>query len=77
MTELSNDMTYEQAFTALKETVTALEDPKTMIDDSLRLYERACRLVVFCRRKLSEAKMEVTDINARIAELKGSEEPLF
>lgn len=77
MTELTNDMTYEEAYAALKETVAALEDSKTTIDDSLALYERACRLVVYCQRKLSAAKLEITDINARIAELRKEEAPLF
>lgn len=77
MTELKNDMTYEEAFAALKETVAVLEDPKTSIDESLTLYDRACRLVVFCQRKLGDAKMEVTDINARIAEMKKNNETLF
>ena len=75
--ELTNDMSYEEAYTALKETVAILEDPKTMIDDSLKLYERACKLVIYCQRKLGEAKMEITDINARISEIKKSGDPIF
>ena len=77
MTELTNDMTYEEAYGALKETVAALGDPKTTIEDSLKLYERACRLVVYCQRKLGEVKMQVTDINTRVAELKKNNEELF
>ena len=77
MTELSNDMSYEEAYSALKETVAVLGDPKTTIEDSLALYERACRLVVYCQRKLSAVKLEVTDINTRMAEIKKSEEELF
>ena len=77
MTELSNDMNYEQAYSALRETVAALEDSKTTIEDSLALYERACRLVVYCQRKLSEAKLEITDINARVAELRKENADLF
>ena len=77
MTELHNNMTYEEAYTALKETVAVLEDPKTSIDESLSLYERACKLVVYCQRKLGEAKMEITDINTRIAEMKKNNEELF
>ena len=77
MTELHNDMTYEEAYNALKETVAVLEDPKTMIEESLELYERACRLVVFCQRKLKDAKLEITEINTRISELKTGDEPIF
>ena len=77
MTELTNDMTYEQAYAALKDTVAALGDSKTPIDESLVLYERACRLVIYCQRKLSEVKFKVTDINTRMSEIKNSDEPLF
>lgn len=75
--ELTNDMTYEQAYNALKETVAALENPETGIEESLKLYEQACKLVVYCQRKLSDVKLEVTDINARIAQLKQKNDALF
>lgn len=77
MSEPKNNMTYEEAYAALKETVAALEDPKTSIDDSLTLYERACKLVVYCQRKLTEAKLAVTDINTRITEMKKNNEEIF
>lgn len=77
MMELTNDMSFEQAYTALKETVAAMGDPQTTVEDSLVLYERACRLVIYCQRKLNDLKLEVTEINERMAELKNSHEDLF
>ena len=77
MTELNNNMTYEEAYNALKETIAVLEDPKTVIEESLALYERACKLVLYCQRKLSEAKLEVTDINERIKRMREDNTPLF
>jgi exodeoxyribonuclease VII small subunit len=77
MKELNNNMTYEEAYAALRETVNALEDPNLEIEDSLALYERACRLVIFCQRKLGEIKMKVTDINTRMKQLRESGEELF
>ena len=77
MTELNNNMCYEEAYNALKETIAVLEDPKTVIEESLALYERACKLVLYCQRKLSEAKLEVTDINERIKKMKEDNTPLF
>lgn len=77
MTQPNNNMTFEEAYTALKETVAVLEDPKTTLDDSIVLYERACKLVVYCQRKLSEVKTQVTDINARIAEMRKNSDELF
>lgn len=75
--ELTNDMSFEEAYTALKETVAAMGDPQIKVDESLKLYERACRLVIYCQRKLSDLKLEVTEINERMAELKNSHEDLF
>ncbi len=77
MIELNNNMTYEEAYNALKETIAVLEDPKTVIEESLALYERACKLVLYCQRKLSEAKLEVTDINERIKRLREENTPIF
>ena len=77
MTELTNQMSYEEAYTALQETIALLEDPKTVIEDSLALYERACKLVLYCQRKLSDYKLAVTDINTRIKKLKEDNIPLF
>ena len=77
MNEIKNEMDFQQAFDALKETVDKLEDPKTSIDESIVLYEQACRLVVFCQRRLNETKGRIIDINERIAELRQNDEPLF
>lgn len=77
MTELNEKMDFEEAYTALREVVAQLEDPKNKIEDNIALYEKACRLVLFCRRKLDEAKMQITDINERIAQLKDSGDKIF
>lgn len=77
MTEINNEMDFQQAYQALRETVTAMEDPKITIDESLQLYEQACKLVLFCQRKLNDTKTKITDINERITALKDSDEPLF
>lgn len=77
MTELNDKMDFEEAYTALREVVAQLEDPKNKIEDNIALYEKACRLVLFCRRKLDDAKMQITDINERIAQLKDSGDKIF
>ena len=77
MTEMKNEMDFQEAFDALKETVDKLEDPKTTIDESIGLYEQACKLIVFCQRRLNETKGRIIDINERIAELRQNDEPLF
>ena len=77
MTELNNNMDFEEAYGALREVVTRLEDPKNKIEENIALYEQACRLVLYCRRKLDEAKLQITDINERIAQLKNSDTKVF
>ena len=77
MTELNDKMDFEEAYNALREVVTQLEDPKNKIEENIALYEKACQLVLHCRRKLEEAKMQITDINERIAQLKDSGDAIF
>ena len=77
MKELNDKIDFEEAYAALREVVAQLEDPKNKIEDNIALYEKACRLVLFCRRKLDEAKMQITDINERIAQLKDSGDKIF
>ena len=77
MTELNENMDFEEAYAALREVVTKMEDPKNKIEENIALYEKACRLVLYCRRKLDEAKMQITDINERIAQLRDSGDNIF
>lgn len=77
MTELNDKMDFEEAYAALREVVTQLENPKNKIEENIALYEKACRLVLLCRRKLDEAKMQITDINERIAQLRDSGDAIF
>ncbi|MBQ3265794.1 MAG: exodeoxyribonuclease VII small subunit [Ruminococcus sp.] len=77
MTELNDNMDFEQAYAALREIVTQLEDPKNKIEDTIALYEKACRLVLLCRRKLDDARMQITDVNERIKKLKSSGTNVF
>ena len=77
MIELNNEMEFDTAYEALKETVALMEKADGNLDELLKLYERACRLVVYCQRKLNETKTKITDINERVAALRQSGEPLF
>lgn len=77
MTELNENMDFEQAYAALREVVSQMEDPRKKIEETIALYEKACRLVLHCRRKLDEARMQITDVNERIRKLKESGSSLF
>ena len=77
MTELNDNLDFEAAYDALRGIVEKLENPKNKIEENIALYEQACRLVLHCRRKLDDAKTQITDINERIAQLKNSDQTAF
>lgn len=70
-------MTFEEASEMLNAVVKKMEDPKCTLDDSIKLYEQAYELIVYCQKKLDEAKGSVTDINERIAQMKQQNDSLF
>ena len=73
MKELNEKMDFEEAYEQLREVVAKLEDPKNKIEENIDLYENACLLVAHCHKKLEEAKLQITDINERIAQMKKSD----
>lgn len=77
MTQPNNKMTFDEAYRALEETVRAMEAPDIDFRQSLVLYEKACKLVVYCQRKLADAKTEISEINERVRKLKETNAPLF
>ena len=77
MTELNENLDFETAYADLRDVVRQMEDPKNKIEDTIALYEKACRLVLHCRRKLDEARMEISDVNERIRQLRDSGAKLF
>ena len=77
MTELNNNMTFDEAYHALEETIRQMEAPDISFQENLRLYEQAGRLVLYCRRKLTEAREQVADVNRRLRVLKETNAPLF
>lgn len=77
MMELNNEMTFEEAYKALEETVRAMEAPDIDFNHSLQLYEQACKLVALCQRRLGEAKIRITDINEHVRMLKENNMPIF
>lgn len=77
MIEINNNMEFDTAYAALKETVALMETSKNDIDALLMYYERACRLIVYCQRELQKTRGKITEINERVAELRKSGAPLF
>ena len=56
---LSDDLSYEEAFTRLEEVLAALESGELPLDESLAQYELGAELAAFCEHKLDEAELRV------------------
>lgn len=56
------DLTYEQALSALEDVVTRLERGDVPLDESIGLYERGAALKARCEAMLKAAEMKVAQI---------------
>ena len=59
-----DDLTFEQAFAELEESVRKLESADLSLEDSLALYERGQTLAAYCARLLDEAELKVQQVEA-------------
>lgn len=57
-----DDLTFEQAFKELTETVARLEDGDLPLEESLALFERGQQLSAHCSRLLDRAELKVTQL---------------
>ena len=63
MSEMEPDeMTYEQAFTALEEVVSQLETEKHSLEQALALFERGQALARRCTALLDQAELRVQQL---------------
>lgn len=58
------DLTFEQAFAELEESVRTLERGDLPLEESLALYERGQELSAYCARLLDEAELKVQQVEA-------------
>ena len=58
------DLTFEQAFAELEESVRTLERGDLPLEESLALYERGQELSVYCTKLLDEAELKVQQVEA-------------
>lgn len=56
------NLSFEEAFDRLGETVQALESGGLTLESATNLYEEGMRLVKLCNRLLSEAELKVTQL---------------
>ncbi len=57
-----DEMTYEQAFTALEEVVSLLETEKHSLEQALALFERGQALARRCTALLDQAELRVQQL---------------
>jgi len=58
----TEDLTFEQAFKELEDTVAKLEDGDLSLEASLALFERGQQLSAYCSKLLEQAELKVTQI---------------
>ena len=58
------DLTFEQAFAELEESVRKLENGDLPLEESLALYERGQELAAYCAKLLDEAELKVQQVEA-------------
>ena len=63
MTEIEN-LTFEQAFAELEETVRKLEAGGLTLEESLALFERGQALAAHCQRQLDQAELKIRQLTA-------------
>jgi exodeoxyribonuclease VII small subunit len=57
-----SELTFEQAFEALQDTVRRLEQGDSTIDQLVALYERGVELASHCGARLDAAELRITQI---------------
>jgi exodeoxyribonuclease VII small subunit len=62
MSEMEN-LTFEQAFSELEETVQKLEAGGLTLEESLALFERGQTLAARCNMQLDEAELQVQQLS--------------
>lgn len=62
------EMTFEQAFEALQETVAQLETGELALEETLALYERGRALARRCQDLLDTAELRVTELGGAVVE---------
>ena len=63
--ETANDLTLEEAFDALEETVGRLESEELSLEEAFGAYERGMRLVKLCNEKIDRVEKRVRVLNAQ------------
>ena len=58
-----DQLTFEEAFEQLEETVRRLEKGGLPLDEAMTLYERGQHLAALCASRLDEAELKISQLN--------------
>ncbi len=58
----AGELSFEEAFKALEDTVHQLEGGGLTLDESIALFERGMKLAEHCGQKLDEAELKVSQL---------------
>ena len=73
--EARGDLSFEEAFDRLGETVQALESGGLTLESATALYEEGMRLAQLCNRLLSTAELKVTELKDVYSDLLAHQPP--
>ena len=59
---MTNQLTFEEAYTKLEETVKALEVGGTTLEEATALFEDGMKLARLCHQLLSTAELKITKL---------------
>ena len=62
MSDIDQNLSFEQALGELEKIVTSLESGKAPLEESITSYERGIALKKYCEKKLSEAQEKIEKI---------------
>ncbi len=60
--EKENNLTIEEAFSAIDEKIKALEDEDISLEDSFKEYQEGMKLLKYCHEAISEVEKKVQQI---------------
>lgn len=63
MNNITNEFTYEQAYSRLEEIVYLLENQEHPLEEALKLYEEGHTLAELCIKLLDQAELRVKSIS--------------
>ena len=63
-----NQLSFEEAFAKLEETVRALEAGGTTLEEASRLFEEGMRLARICHQHLSATELKITHLQRSFGE---------